>query len=339
MNILCRNKIKGANVLKPPRITRKQFLKLLCGFAITASASGAFWKLFLEDRLNPPRQQYVSNTGTSVVSITEGSSNTNIENLVRHAVDSIGGMEQVVSPGQTVVIKPAVLASTPNCAPDPMVVAAVAKLAQEAGGTVIVAENSASGGAEYCLSRIGITSAVEALGIDAIDLTSEKEIQMEVSSGVKLQTVKTYPTIYNCDVLISVPRLKRHGSATVTISLKNMMGTITRSEMGRFHRIGLSQCIADLNTVIRPNLAVVDATAAMTRTGPTGGDMVEMNTIFASTDPVACDRIAAQRLHELERQLDISSFDVDSVKHINAAAALGIGTNNLDEIQIIEKMV
>jgi len=117
-----------------------------------------------------------------------------------------------------------------------------------------------------------------------------------------------------------------------------MMGAVTQSEMGRFHREGLSQCIADLNTtIIRPDLAVVDATYAMTRTGPTGGKMVEMHTIMASRDPVAVDRVAAQSLHELEQQLDISSFNVADVKHINKAAALGVGKNNLDEIIIVKE--
>jgi len=328
-----------ASVLKNTRVTRKQFLKILGGLAVITSASGAFWKFFLEEKVNPPRQPYSPENGKSVVSIVAGSSDIDIEYMVRQAVNSIGGMEQIVSSGQTVVVKPAVLTSSPNCAPDPRVVASVAKLAQEAGGKVIVAENSASGGAEYCLSKIGITAAIEELGIEVKDLTSEKEIQMEIPYGVKLQTIKTYPTIYNCDVLISVPRLKRHGSATVTIALKNMMGAITRSEMGRFHRTSLSQCIADLNTVIRPDLTVVDATAAMTRTGPTGGDMVELNTIFASKDPVACDRVAAQRLNELEQQLGISSFNPDEIKHINAAAALGVGTNILDEIVIVEESI
>jgi len=273
----------------------------------------------------------------SIVSVVEGTSDIEIETMVRHAVHNIGGIESIVSPEQIVVIKPAVLTSDPNCAPDPKTVVAVTKLVQEAGGTAIVAENSASGGAEYCLSKIGITDAVEALGVEVRDLSSEKEVEIEIPKGKAIDTVKVYQTIYDCDVLISVPRLKRHGSATVTISLKNMMGTIPKDEMSRFHRVNLSQCIADLTTVIRPDLTVVDATYAMTKKGPTGGDMRRMDTIFSSRDPVAADRIAAHYLQELEDHLNISSFEADRVKHINKAASLSVGNNDFDEIITIKE--
>ena len=280
--------------------------------------------------------------GKSLVSIVRGNSDTEIEAMVRLAMDAIGGIGKIVSKGKTVVVKPAVLTSNKDCAPDPRVVAAVVKLAKEAGGAVIVAESSGSGSTAYNLSKVGITSAVEEAGAEVRDLQTEKEVQIKVPDGVALHEVETYPTIYNCDVLISVPRLKRHSSSTVTISLKNMMGTIPKHEMGRFHGLNLSQCIADLNTVIKPDLTVVDAIYAMARTGPTGGDMVEMDTIMASGDPVAVDRIAAQELQELEQRIGVSShlrFKAADVKHINAAADLGVGTSNFDNIRIIEEVL
>jgi len=280
--------------------------------------------------------------GKSLVSIVRGNSDTEIEAMVRLAMDAIGGIGKIVSKGKTVVVKPAVLTSNKDCAPDPRVVAAVVKLAKEAGGAVIVAESSGSGSTAYNLSKVGITSAVEEAGAEVRDLQTEKEVQIKVPDGVALHEVETYPTIYNCDVLISVPRLKRHGSSTVTISLKNMMGTIPKHEMGRFHGLNLSQCIADLNTVIKPDLTVVDAIYAMARTGPTGGDMVEMDTIMASGDPVAIDIVAAQELQELEQRIGMSShlrFKAADVKHINAATDLGVGTSNFDDMRIIEEVL
>ena len=125
----------------------------------------------------------------------------------------------------------------------------------------------------------------------------------------------------------------------MTISLKNMMGAITTGEMQRFHRESLSQCIADLNSIIKPDLSIVDATSVMTRRGPTGGDMVEMDTIMASRDPVAADSIAAHELQGLEEHLDVPSFEATEVRHINYAAELGVGTSNLYDIEIIEEVL
>ncbi len=332
-------------------------MKVLGGLAVTAGVAGILWETW-RPKEKPPTSTTTTTTttttatttrevranaytenGKSLVSIVRGKSDTDIETMVRSAVDAIGGIGKIVSSGKTVVVKPSILTSDPNCAPDPRVVEALAKLAKEAGGTVIVAESSGNGDTAYNLSQVGITSAAEKVGAEVRALPSEKEIQIEVPNGVKLHDVKTYETICNCDALISVPRLKRHGSTWITISLKNMMGTVPQTEMSRFHNTDLSQCIADLNTVIKPDLTVVDATYAMTGSGPTGGYMDEMDTIMASGDPVAIDTIGAQRLQELEKQIGRPSFNLADVKHINAAAALGVGTNKLDEMSIIEKNI
>jgi len=281
-------------------------------------------------------------SGKPLVSIVRGDSDSQIEAMVRKSVDVLGGIGKFVSPGQRVVVKPPVLASDTSCAPDPRVIATVVQIVKDAGGAVIVAESSGTGSTAYNLDKAGITSAVGELGVEARDMSEEKPIELAVPRGVVLKEVSILPTIHDCDVLISVPRLKRHSGATVTISLKNMMGTLPRSEMGRFHRIGLSQCIADLNTVVRPHLTVVDAGYAMTRTGPTGGDMVKLDTILASADPVAADTISARELQKLEERIGLSSqsrFDVAGVRHIQAAAALRIGSSSPDEMEIIEQVV
>jgi uncharacterized protein (DUF362 family) len=290
-----------------------------------------------------PTGAFRSNTylenGKSLVSAVKGNAETEIEAMVRKSVNAIGGISKIVTPGKKVVVKPAVLASSKDCAPDPRVVAAVVKLAKEAGGIVVVADSSGVGGrAAYNMSQIGITSAAESAGAEVKDLDTEKDVQVKVPNGLALREVQVYPTIRNCDVLINVPRLKRHSMSTVTISLKNLMGTVPTSEKHRFHGTDLSQCIADLNTVVRSDLTVVDATEAMTRTGPTNGDMVKLNTIFASGDPVAVDRIAAQELQNLEERIGVSAgsrFKAAEVRHILAAADRGVGTFTLDAIKII----
>ncbi len=62
--------------------------------------------------------------------------------------------------------------------------------------------------------------------------------------------------------------------------------------------------------------------------------------IMASGDPVALDRVSAEKLQELEQRMELWNFflfEVADAKHINAASNLGVGTSNLDEIRIIEE--
>ncbi|MBS7650435.1 DUF362 domain-containing protein [Candidatus Bathyarchaeota archaeon] len=290
----------------------------------------------------PPSQippHIPSRIGESVVSISRLDSDDEIERVVQKSLDAIGGLGKLISPGKRVVVKPAVLTSDRYCAPDPRVVAAVVKLVREFGGKVTVAESSGRGSSTaYNLSHVGITSAAEEAGAEVKSLDDEKPIRVEVPSGVSLREVLVYPTVLNSDVLISVPRLKRHISTTVTISLKNMMGAIPNSEKGRFHTLDLSQSIADLNTVIRPDISVIDGTSAMVRSGPTGGDMIKSKIIIASEDPVAADRIAALKLQEIEDEVGVPSryrFDAANIRHIIAAGELGVGKCNLESIRII----
>ncbi|MCW4021330.1 MAG: DUF362 domain-containing protein [Candidatus Bathyarchaeota archaeon] len=322
---------------------RRKFIKVIGGLAVAAGAAGALWKMLgsgeeIKDAKQPRSNAYTED-GKSLVSITKGSPSTNIETMVRDAVDAIGGIDKVVTPGMTVVVKPALLTANLNCAPDPRVVAAVVKIAREAGGTVILAESSGDGSTAYNLEYVGITVPALAAGAEVRPLTRRDEIWMEIPNGRIINKVKTFQTIYDCDVLISVPRLKRHLATTVTMALKNAMGVIPPSEMGQFHNKGVSQCIADLNTVMKPDLTVLDATYAMVETGPLDGTMVPMDTIMAAGDPVAIDTIGAQRLHELEQQNGISTFDPTVVSHINLAAAQGVGTNDPNQITVIERNI
>lgn len=158
---------------------------------------------------------------------------------------------------------------------------------------------------------------------------------LDIPNGVTIREASTYRTVRESTFIIGVPKLKRHSSTTVTISLKNMLGVITDEEKGRFHQEGIDQSIADLNSALKPNLAVIDATRVMTKTGPTGGKMVESNTIIASKDPVAADLIAAEKLFALE---DASSPKdaAEAIVHIQKAAELGIGFADRTKIKVFE---
>ena len=51
-------------------------------------------------------------SGKSLVSIVKGSSEVEIDAMVRKAVTTIGGMNKIVSPGKRVVVKPAILTAS-----------------------------------------------------------------------------------------------------------------------------------------------------------------------------------------------------------------------------------
>jgi uncharacterized protein (DUF362 family) len=204
---------------------------------------------------------------------------------------------------------------------------------------IIVAESAVRGyNTSSNLEATGIADVVRGLGIRLVDLDKSGEVVKVKTRCKLLGEVSVFKLAYNADVIISVPRLKRHSQAIVTISMKNMMGILPGDQKGMFHVLGLQQCIADLSTVFRPDLAIVDATEVMTVTGPGMGRVVLGEAILASRDPVALDLIAAEYLFRLEGNESPLEAAL-SVPHIKLAAELGIGINNPSRIHVVEEMM
>jgi uncharacterized protein (DUF362 family) len=91
------------------------------------------------------------------------------------------------------------------------------------------------------------------------------------------------------------------------------------------------QAIADLNTVLRPHLSIMDGLAVMTSGGPAGpGPTQTTDTLIAGTDPVAVDA-AGVRLAPLFG----AKVEPSRVKHLVHAAALGLGALELPAAQVV----
>jgi uncharacterized protein (DUF362 family) len=104
------------------------------------------------------------------------------------------------------------------------------------------------------------------------------------------------------------------------------MGVIGGKRGKIHHNIG--QNLADLNTVIRPQLTVVDATRILLRNGPQGGnlnDVKQLDTVIASADPVAADAYATTLF-------GLKPRDIESTV---AASQMGLGEMNLSKLDII----
>ncbi|MBM3323986.1 DUF362 domain-containing protein, partial [candidate division WOR-3 bacterium] len=115
------------------------------------------------------------------------------------------------------------------------------------------------------------------------------------------------------------PTAKSHSATGVSLGMKNLMGLIW--DRGSLHSLNLHQCIADLATVMKPHLVIVDATRALTSGGPGGpGKTVQLNTVVAGTDPVAVDSYAVGITQWYSK-----SFTGKGVKYIVAAAAHQLG--------------
>jgi uncharacterized protein (DUF362 family) len=95
-----------------------------------------------------------------------------------------------------------------------------------------------------------------------------------------------------------------------------------------FHA-NLGQRVADLLSLVRPTLTIVDAYRILTAHGPTGGslnDVTLAETVIASHDTVAADAYGAT----------LFGLTGADIPFIQAAANMGLGTLDLGSVHVAE---
>ena len=252
--------------------------------------------------------------------------------LTRRAIAALGGIERFVKPGADVIVKPNICnayhgpeyASTTN----PDVIAAIITLCLGAGAKrVRVMDFPFGGSPQASYETSGIAAAVQAAGGEMETMNRLKFNKTLIPQGKILRSSNIYSDILDADTVINVPIAKTHGSATLTLGMKNLMGVI--QDRNTLHARGLHQCIADLNSAVKPQLTIVDAIRILTANGPTGGnldDVKRLDTIIASADVVAADAYAA----------GLFGMKPADVKYIKLGAEMGLGTLDLGSIRIEE---
>ncbi len=253
---------------------------------------------------------------------------------VSRAIDLLGGIGRWVKKGDRVVLKPNIGFPNPPeqaTTTSPEVVRMVASLCHQAGAKQILILDHPIRRPEICLEKSGIKLAGKGIpGTTVFTLAEEKFFQeVPVPRGKSLSRVKVIKKVLEADVFINLPVAKSHGGAGVSLGMKNLMGVIWNRRA--FHiRYGLDQAIADLSTVVRPHLTILDASRALVDGGPGGPGKVESpQKIVVGADPVAVDAYGVGLAEWYGRK-----FSAPQVKHILSAHKLGLGEIDINKLKI-----
>lgn len=252
----------------------------------------------------------------------------------RKAVESLGGMSRFVQKGQRVVLKPNMsFASGPDRAANthPGVVLAVAQMCLEAGADRVMVLDYPLQTAELCLQRAGVHDACKGLKNVYVQTITDRKFfrEIKVPNGKVLDKVEVMKEVLDSQVLISLPVAKSHSNTGVSMGIKGLMGLIW--DRWSFHgKYNINQALADLATVLRPQLTVLDATRALTTNGPGGpGEVARPNLVIAGTDPLAVDSYGVSVAPWYGQH-----FKGRQVEHLLAAHQRGLGKIDLDQLQI-----
>jgi len=173
--------------------------------------------------------------------------------------------------------------------------------------------------------------------IKSIKECSGKTVQTKIPRGVAFKSGKARPELLDVDVLVNLPIAKHHIGTLFSGNLKNMMGGLDHETNAFFHNGSgksgyedvefLSQCIADLNTLRKPSLCVVDATVVLGSNGPAGpGDLLRPLKVVAGVDPVAVDAYC----------VTLHGRKPTEVVMLAKAASAGVGRADLGKLDVKE---
>jgi uncharacterized protein (DUF362 family) len=251
--------------------------------------------------------------------------------ITEAAVKALGGIGRFVRSGDEVIVKPNMCvnystyeyAATTN----PTVVATLVRLCREAGAKrVRVMDTPYTGDPETAYRTSGIYDAVIEAGGEMEVMSGVKFVKVDIPDGRDITSWPVYGDVMDADVLINVPIAKHHGSTRLTLGCKNLMGVIQRAN--QFHR-NLHQRIADLNTIVRPALTVIDAVRILTAHGPGGGNLADvkvLDTVIASHDIITADSYATT----------LFGLTPDDIGYIRLGAEMGLGEHDWTKVRVQE---
>jgi uncharacterized protein (DUF362 family) len=262
-----------------------------------------------------------------VVAVAEGNDPALI---TRNAINKLGGMKRFVKSGDIVVVKPNIgWDRNPDQAANtnPLVVKAIVEEALKAGAKKVKVFDRTCNDARRCYVNSGMDAALK--GIKNVELKHiENERFKKVAiNGRVLSEWELYSEALNADVFINVPVAKHHGLTRLTLGLKNVMG-VMGGNRGSIHK-NIDSSLADINSVLKSHLVVIDATRVLTAHGPQGGDLDDvkkLNKVIASTDIVAADAYATT----------LFGLKPEDISVTVAASKRGLGEINLKKVRIVK---
>ncbi len=355
-----------------PKMDRRDFLRIGAGAAVVLGATPLLADCGGAESVSPATPTPAATFGSPLtrVAIIKGD---DLRAMARQALDAVGGISSVVSQGQTVFIKPNLVTA---CYPSrecfhsgectkPEVFATVAEECLKAGAAEVII-GDATQVSRYSWENVKMLDGSTNMVAEAQRLSSAygKKVTLacldadspdwvDVPSQTSLGKISVSSLVAHADRIISIPVLKTHQWAQMTLSLKCFLGTTPLAKYGAntngsqarifLHTAtgGIEQVFLDIVKGVTPDLAIIDGSIGIEGDGPalggngTGGKTIDMKEriggwlLIASKDLAAADATAVR----------ITGQDVSQIRQLNMALAQGIGEPREERIEIVgEKM-
>ena len=260
-----------------------------------------------------------------------------VKGMIRDIADqTMGGMRNIVKPGDKVLIKINTVIPVPANAgftTDPRMLEALLELVQEQRPSrVQIGERCALGGDTLkAMRECGIEEVALRTGAELCPFDHVPFDMYTIDRPVSFNEFPVPRPVRDADVYIGLPKMKVHVHTIFTGAMKLQFGNLPDYDwMVRCHRDDIFQKIVNLTRAANPKWFVMDSLYACQGNGPFSAysdDLIkDFNTICGGPDPVAVDTVCEALMDWDEPGTNVPSTVL--------GAAEGLGTNLLDEIEI-----
>jgi uncharacterized protein (DUF362 family) len=280
------------------RLDRRTFLAGAGVASIAAVSAGTVLRTFRRPDERWDAHEFAPPGEAHVAVVPATTYDRGLEALVGDGLAAIGADVS----GAKVVLKPNFVEYDPGTAinTDPrLVAAAVMGFRRLGAASVIVAEGPGHRrDTQYVTARSGLLEELRDVDAPYVDLNVDAVRRRPLHSRyTQLGELWLPATIVEADIVVSMPKMKTHHWAGVTLSLKNCFGCVPGRVYGypknALHWAGLQQSILDVSAAVRPRYAIVDGIVGMHGNGPISGSAIDAGVVVFGDDAVATDVIAA----------------------------------------------
>jgi len=307
-------------------ISRRSFFRKSAGIGAATVSSAAILNTMCGDKKNTAQTDFAD------IAVATGADYR--ANTVK-AVEILGGMGRFVPQNAKVAILPNAQHNNPGTFTKPAIITAVIKMCLDAGAKEV---NCLSWLPRRQWDNAGLSKVIADAGGNLINVDMEDKSlyrTLPIPNGICLTEANIMEELFNNDIFINMPITKDHAGNKFTGTMKNLMGLNFPKTNRKFHTGNfknddiqhLDQCIADLNTVVKPDLCIVDATEFIITNGPFGpGKLHKPQKVVAGTDRVAVDAFCAT----------LWGLNASDIIMINRAHKHNLGEIDISKKKIIE---
>lgn len=266
----------------------------------------------------------------AIVALTRCGDYGQIAEAIARQFELLGGVEKFVKRGDTVLLKPNLIAPRSHryaAQTHPAVIIAAATLLKDFGAKCFVGDSPAWGNVFGCVKALRLDEPLKRLGVPVRQLNKPRRCQI----GEGDTKVGISSAALDADVIINLPKFKTHQQVVATFAVKNMFGCVAGKRKALWHfRKGKSaddfcRLLIDIYRFLQPALTIIDGVMVMDGPGPIRGRTRPLGWLIGGIEPIACETICGKLVNIRPEDLPI----------IETARRMGFGCWDAEKIKIV----